>query len=100
MSSIFFLQPLGIVTWGCDYRMSVINVTDVKLFMEHRSQSPETDNTQGTYNAGIVQTSSPPSNESEAENDHFCQQLCDSPEDFTVVRFILYHYFLPYDNSC
>ena len=63
--------------------------------MGHRSQSPETDNSQGTYNAGIVQTSSLPSNESEAENDHFCQQLCDSPEDFTVVRFILYHYFDP-----
>ena len=62
--------------------------------MEHQSKSPENDNRQGTYNEGIVQTSSPTSNESETEIDCFCQQLCDSTEDFTVVKFILLSFTL------
>ena len=71
--SCLCFQPLAILTWGCEYRMSNINVTDIQLFMKKRKKSPELVYKQGSYNHSLIQYSAFPDHDK--GNHDFCEKV-------------------------
>jgi len=67
--------------------MSNINVTDIQLFMRHRTKSLESILDEGSYNYSLIQPSKRP--EHGAENTDFCRNVTN-----TWVSLQLYTNFL------